>query len=276
MGGGGGKKDAGGDAADVQTEFLQKGIDELRRQFDSTSEDLDPFIQAGTGALGDVQQGATIPGFADRLSQIFDTDIFSTLVDERTRSTQGQLAAGGLTRSGTGVSAIADIPSSLGLQIEQLLSGRSTDLANSGASSAARLGGIGANTSSQISQLFGQQGSAQSSGILSDAQARAAGTSQILNLGGSVLSSLPFSDPRLKENAEVIGKIGPLELYEWDWIPAAKGTVIEKCPKIGFMADSVSQHYPEYAGQYCGWQYIHYGALLEKLEVEYGDPKCRH
>ncbi len=121
----GGKKNAGSRAASAANEANQLGIDELRRQFDLSREDLQgvqeqfqPFVEAGTGALGDLQQGATAGGLEERLAQIFSGESFGALRDERTRAIQGQLGAGGLTRSGTAIESAANIPTELGFAIE--------------------------------------------------------------------------------------------------------------------------------------------------------------
>jgi len=269
----GSNKNAASDAAAASNRGIDRQIAELRRQFDITSEDLAPFISAGESAIPAVTEGATLPGLADRLSQIFNTDIFSTLVDERTRSAEGQLAAGGLTRSGAGVSAIADIPTNIGLAIEQMLSGRASNLFNTGVDTASRLGGFGAQAAGQVGQAFAQQGENVASGIIGDAQAGAATFGNILNAGTAILSALPFSDPRLKTNAVKIEQMGPLGVYQWDWIPEAEGTVVEKCPTIGFMADEVAKHYPEFAGEFGGFQYIDYGGLLDHLKTDLKIPE---
>lgn len=261
-------RDAASDAAAAQNRGIDRQIAELRRQFDVTSEDLAPFISAGETAIPAVTEGATISGLADRLRQIFDTDIFDTLVGERTEAVEGQLAAGGLTRSGTAVNAVADIPTNIGLAIEQLLSGRASNLFGAGVDTASRLGGFGAQASSQIGQALQQQGVNTGSGIIGDAQAGAQTFGNILNVGSTILSALPFSDPRLKTDVMKIEQMGPLGVYQWDWIPEARGTVVEKCPTIGFMADEVAEHYPDFAGEYGGFQYIDYGGLLDHLETD--------
>ena len=43
-------------AAATQAQAADAGIEEQRRQFDVSREILDPYVQAGTGALGDVSR----------------------------------------------------------------------------------------------------------------------------------------------------------------------------------------------------------------------------
>ena len=256
--------DAGQSAANQAAAQNQLGIDELRRQFNITQGNLDPFIQAGVGQLGALEQGATVGGLDEMLRQIFASENFQALTGERERAVGGQLAAGGLTRSGFGLEQIANVPTQLGFGIEQLLSGRSQNLAASGQSAAAGLGAIGAQTSGGIANLFQQTGQDISAGALTDAQAQASANQNIIQTAASIF----FSDPALKENVEEISHIGDLTLYEWDWVPETKGTMIEKCGTIGFMATDVKELYPEHVAEFAGFMCIDYPSLLDELECK--------
>ncbi len=256
--------DTGQSAANQAAAQNQLGIDELRRQFDISQGNLDPFIQAGVGQLGALEQGTTAGGLDERLAQIFGTDAFQALRGERTRSVEGQLGAGGLTRSGFGLEQIANIPTELGFALEQLLTGRSQQLAGAGQSAAAGLGAIGAQTSGGIANLFQQTGQDISAGALTDAQARASANQNIIQTAASIF----FSDPALKENVEEISHIGDLTLYEWDWLEETKGTMIEKCGTIGFMATDVKELYPEHVAEFAGFMCIDYPSLLDELECK--------
>jgi len=259
-GGGGGREGAG-----VEQGFNQQAIEELRRL-------LQPFVSAGTAALPGALEEATPGGLDKRLSQIFNTDIFGKLVGERESAVRGQLAAGGLTRSGTAIQEAANIPTDIGLALENLLSGRSTDLARIGLSAAGGLGG-------GIAGLLSQSGQAGSAGLLVDAQGRAAGQQNLLNLAGAFggaavgaggvgpLISGFFSDVRLKENIEQISVIGDLPLYQWDWCDFTKDTIINVCPTLGFLSEEVKENYPEFVFEFGGFEGIDYAGLLDKLEL---------
>lgn len=262
--------DVGSDAASAANASNALAIAELRRQFGITQENIAPFIEAGTGALPGVIEGTTAEGLDARLARIFDTDIFGSLVEERGRAVQGGLAAGGLTRSGEGLRQIANVPTDIGLALEALLTGRSTNLATSGQNAALGLGGIGANTSQNIATLLTQQGQNTASGIIGDAQAGAAQQQQLLGAAATA-ASIFFSDPALKENVEKISEIGDLDLVQWDWIDDAKGTMIEKCGTVGFMADDVRDIHPDCVSEFGGFLVIDYPNLLDRLEM-----KCRH
>lgn len=261
----GSKKNAGSRAADAANQGAQLGIDEIRRQFDSTQENISPFIEAGVGALPGLQEGATVGGLDATIAEILNTDVFGSLVEERQRGVQGQLAAGGLTRSGTAIQEAANIPTELALQLENMIFGRQGQLAGSGQNAAAGLGALGAQSSGGISNLLNQQGQNTSSGILANAQAQASGTGQAVNIASKIF----FSDERLKENIEVVSKIGDLDVIQWDWKSFTKGTMVEKCGTLGFLAQDVLKKYPQHVKEWGGWKIIDYPALLDDLEGAY-------
>jgi len=292
---------AGDDAAEAQVAANMAAINEQRRQFDQTTQNLSPFLEAGQRAVPGLEQASTVQGLGERLSQIFSGDFFNRLLEESTRSAQGQLSAGGLTRSGTAVSEMARLPLDLGLAIEQLLTGRLGGLAASGQNAGAQLGSFGQNSANSISSLLQDTGRARSSGILLDAGTEKGIFEQLLPIGGQFLQSLLpvggaaaggaalsagtaagagsamlpgaavaslFSDGRLKRNAVKISEVNGLNYYEWEWIPEVKGTMVEKCPNKGFMADEVEKRYPHHVAELYGFKIINYPALLSELEYE--------
>ena len=236
-------KNAGANAAAAQTAAIQQGIDAL-----------DPFLQAGAEQLPGLAAGATPEGLDATIQQLLNTDVFGSLVGERQTAAQGQLAAGGLTRSGQALETAANIPTELALALESMLTGRSSNLAGQA---------LGAGNS--IATQFGQQGQALSSGILTDAQTQAGAVGNALSLGSSIF----FSDPRLKINVEQVAEIGDLAVYEWDWIPEAEGTVIMDSLQVGFMADEVEEKYPDHVATVNGWKMINYPALCADLRAKY-------
>lgn len=179
--GGRGSTRAGGQAAQAETAANQQAIDALIKQLDISRLDVDPFIRAGQEALPGVIEGTTAGGLDARLGRIADTDIFGTLLEERERASQSQLAARGQRFSGEGARAAAEIPTDLLLQLEQLLTQRGTGLAGSGQNAALGLASQQATTAGGIGNLFSRSGQSTGAGILTDAQARAAQSQQTLN-----------------------------------------------------------------------------------------------
>jgi gas vesicle protein len=310
-----GGDDSGSDAAAAQERANKKAIAEQRRQFDITQHNLQPFIAAERRGIPaqefardtqlDANRVARAKRFelnADltperldrRLGQIFGSESFQNLRDERTRALEGQLASSGLRRSGTALQEAANIPTGLGFEIEQLLTGRKEALANvnpsaANATATTNLAQFGGQVSGNISNLLQSTGAAQSSGILADQQSRAAGaqsTASNIISGATLGSAIPgvgtvaggiaggvaglfFSDPALKENVEEIGQAGDLKLYQWDWIGGTKDTIISKCGNIGYMADEVKEKYPQHVYDFSGFMMIDYPALQDELEEKF-------
>lgn len=248
-------KDAGSQAASAANKATQQGIDMIT-----------PFVEAGSSQLEGLASGATVSGLDERLGEIFNSDTFQSLIGDRERGVQSQLAAGGLTRSGAGLESIANVGSELGLQLENLLTGRSQSLA-----------GQGLNAGNSVASMFTKQGENTSSGILSDAQASAAFGSELIGVGSSIF----FSDERLKENIVELGQIGDLGLCEWDWKEFTEGTIINDCPTVGFIAQEVQEKYPEFVAEESGWLFVDYGSLMRRLQSNLDakiveDEKCLH
>jgi hypothetical protein len=263
--GGGSAQQAPVQASAAQTKANKAAIAEMRRQFDLSREDILPFLEAGQAQLPVLEERATVGGLDEILAQIFGSEQFGALEAERGRAVEGQLAAGGLTRSGTALTEAARVPTDLGFQIEQMLTGRSGALAGQGQGAGGQIAQLGAGTSSGIANLLSASGAAQASGILGQQQAKASGGQNILNTAATV-ASIFFSDPSLKKNVEEISDYGDLKLYQWDWIDAAKDTMINKCATIGFMADEVKEKFPQFVYEFCGFMVIDYEPLLEELE----------
>lgn len=185
---------SGEDAARKFKEEAEKAIKDINSQFQDTKGNLQPSIDLGLGQLPALQQGTTAQGLDERLATIFGSDNFQNLRDERTRALQGQLGAGGLTRSGTALQEIADVPTQLGFALEELLTGRSRGLASSGQNAAVNLGQFGANAQNSIAGLRTGIGLNNSSGFLADRQSEAAGRQNLLDLGGSIFGGVSGGD----------------------------------------------------------------------------------
>jgi len=264
--GGGGSGDAGARAAEAQAAANRAATAELRRQFGVTQGLLEPFRAAGERGISTLEEASTVEGLDARLQKIFGTETFGGLVEERGRAVEGQLAASGQTRSGTGLAEAARVPTDLGLAIEGLLTGRTQDIVTGGQNAALGVAGFGSQNSQSIANILQRTGSAQGQGIITDQQAAAQRGQNTLNTVAA-LGSIFFSDPSLKENAEEIGEIGDLKIYEWDWIDRVKGTIIEKMSNMGFMANEVKAKYPQFVQEVCGFLAIDIPSLLDHLEA---------
>jgi len=261
--------------ADAEIAGLREAIAQLQQMMGGNN----PFNEAGLEGLQGVQQGSTAMGFNDRLNAIMGGDQFGALVDERQRGLQGQLAAGGLTRSGTAMEAAAALPTDLAFQLENQLYGRQAGLADMGFQAQGQEIGL----NQLIAALLGGIGQSNATGITSSAEAEAGGLlgekafqlqkSQAKNqnktdlfgaaIGGAFTA---FSDPRLKKNVQLKGKIGPLDLVTWDWIDEAKKTIVGNCRTMGFMSTQIKEHFPDLVSEYGGFDVVNYSGLMERLD----------
>lgn len=282
------------EAAALRAAAFERALPMLQEQLGLTRGQFDPFVKAGIGALPELQRGfqapagTTVGGLEEMIAQIMGGEAFGGLVEERQRGIQGQLAAGGLTRSGRAIEEAAAIPTDLALQLENLLTGRQfgaeqqrisglESLAGGGRAAAGAGAGISSNILANIiNAITGQAGveaggitrgaEATASGILGKAEAEAGGIQNLLNLGGTLGSAaIKFSDPRLKKNIKVIGKVGPLDLVEWEWHEEFDDTIVNQFPTMGYLSTQVKEHYPEHVYEFGGYDVIDYPSVNERL-----------
>ena len=161
---------AGGDAAQLQALFNAQAINELKRQFDVTQENLAPFQQVGTTAAPQFSEATTIQGLDRRIGEILDTDSFGSLLDARRREVENRDAATGQLRSGLGTQNAANLPTQLAFGIEGDLTSRLFDALRTGLGAATTTGQLGAQTSGSIASLLQDSGRAGVGGIITDAQ----------------------------------------------------------------------------------------------------------
>jgi len=195
-------------AAGVQGEAADAGIAETRRQFDITQANLQPFLEAGTGALdqqqallgllGQEQQQAAFNAFQESPGQQF-------LRDRGQRAlTRSAGAIGGL---GGGNVREALVQQGVGFAQQDFgnFFNRLAGISGTGQQTGAQLGQFGAQAAGSISNLLGVQGQARASGILGQQQARSQGVGQLIGLGslfagGGFGSGTGFGGPsRLRE-----------------------------------------------------------------------------
>ena len=194
--------DAASSAAGAQSAAAQAGIDEQRRQFDAVKQLLQPFVAAGTGAIGGLspfaaagapalEQQQALVGLrgpeAERaaIERIQGGETFKSLTSQGEEALLQRASATGGLRGGNVQGALAQFrPQLLSSLIEQqygrlggltALGERSTqNLAQLGQSSAAGVGTAGLQTGTNVANLLGQQGAAQAGAEIAQGKAYAA------------------------------------------------------------------------------------------------------
>lgn len=165
---------AASDAANTQAGMAQAGIAEQRRQFDAIQKLMEPYVQAGTGALG-AQQALVGLGGVDAqqsaISNIQNSPIFQGLVRQGENSILQNASATGGLRGGNTQAALAQFsPAMLQKSIDDRFA-KLGGLTTLGQNSAAGVGNAGLSSANQVSSLLGEQGAAQAGGVLGQAKA---------------------------------------------------------------------------------------------------------
>jgi len=174
---------SGQGAAAGALETSQVNADLLRGFSDASQANLQPFLDVSNRQLPALEASATPEGFFNDANALrpLASELAAPIVADRTRDLTSQLGSTGLTRSGFAGTAAADIQEdadlSMLLQLQTMLQGRRQRVAGQGSATGGNLARLGASSAEQL-------GSVQSQGILSAAQATAAGQQNLLSLAG--------------------------------------------------------------------------------------------
>lgn len=191
------QQQAAGQASAAQERASQAAIDEQKRQFDEIQKLLKPYVQAGTGAIG--QQQALLGLGGNQAQQqaiqgIANSPEMQAYVRQGENALLQNAAATGGLRGGNIQGALAQFRPQL---LNQLVNQRFQNLGgltSIGQASAAGVGNAGMQSASNIGNLLQQQGAAQAGNALAQGQASAqkwsnigAGVSQLAGLAGGFL-----------------------------------------------------------------------------------------
>ena len=180
------------DAARIQGQGVDAGIDEQRRQFDITQGNLQPFQEAGVGALG--QQQALL-GLSGQSAQneafaAFNESPGQKFMRDRAQKNllRNSSAIGGLG-GGNVRSALVEQGAGFAQQDFNNQFGRLGQIAGQGQNATNSLGQFGAQTAGNIANLGIAGSQARASGILGGQQAEAQFRGQLLELGGQAIGA---------------------------------------------------------------------------------------
>lgn len=169
--------EAAKDAASIQGQAAQAGIDEQRRQFDAVQKLLAPYVSAGTPALEAQQAFLGLKGpEAERaaIERISGGETFQALQQQGEEALLQRASATGGLRGGNIQGALAQFrPALLSSLIDQQY-GRLGGMTALGQQSAAGVGTAGLQTGANVSKLLGEQGAAQAGGEIAQGKAFAA------------------------------------------------------------------------------------------------------
>lgn len=170
-----------GAASQAQQQSAQAGIDEQRRQFDAVQKLLQPYTEAGTGALTQQQAllGMGAPGAQQQaITALQGSPQFAALQQQGENAILQNASATGGLRGGNVQGALAQFrPALLSSLISQQYE-RLGGLSSMGQNAAAGVGNAGMATGRNVATLLGQQGQAQAGGILGQQSALTGGVNQ--------------------------------------------------------------------------------------------------
>lgn len=160
---------AAGKAADAQVQAAQLGVDETRRQFDALQALMQPFVNAGTGALSGQQDLLGLNG-ADKqqaaIDAINNSQAMQTYMQQGENAILQNASATGGLRGGNTQSALSQFRPQL---LNQLINQQYSNLGGLtalGQNAAAGVGNAGMQTAGNISNLLQQSGAAQAGNYL--------------------------------------------------------------------------------------------------------------
>ena len=167
-----------GSASAAQQQAAQGGIDEQRRQFEAIQKLLQPYSEAGTGALAQQQAllGLGTPSAQQQaITALQGSPQFQALQQQGENAILQNASATGGLRGGNVQAALAQFrPALLSGLIEQQYN-RLGGLTAIGQNAAAGVGNAGMSTGSNIANLLGKQGQAEAGGILGQQSALTGG-----------------------------------------------------------------------------------------------------
>jgi hypothetical protein len=185
-------QDAANKAAKVQAKGAEAGIAEQRRQFDITQGNLQPFQEAGVGALG--QQQALL-GLGGQEAQqqafaAFNESPGQKFIRDRAQRNlvRNSSAIGGLGGSNVRT-ALVEQGAGFAQQDFNNQFSRLGQIAGQGQAATTNLGQFGAQSAGNIANLQQAGSQARASGILGGQQAESQFRSDLIGLGGMALGA---------------------------------------------------------------------------------------
>lgn len=186
---------AAGKASNIQVEAAREGIAENRRQFDALQALQQPFVGAGTSAIG--QQLALLglsggSAYQQAVDAIRNSAGFQAQLQQGENSILQNASATGGLRGGNTQAALAQYsPQMLGQAIQQRFANLG-GLSSLGQNAAAGVGNAGMATGNSIASLLQQQGAAQAGGVLARGNADAQNKRDLLQLMTSAFTGGGF------------------------------------------------------------------------------------
>ncbi len=190
--GGGKQKKASRRAEAAQLEYLNRALDEQRRQFDQTRQDFEPYSNIGRAGLDDLGDligvnGNDVQGSA--IEALRASPFYQSLYRTGEEALLANASATGGLRGGNTQRGLADFGAdTLATTIDRQLANLG-GLAGLGIGATESVANFGANKANNVSNILGQQGQVRAGGLLT----RGGITAGQYNAGGGFLDSIASS-----------------------------------------------------------------------------------
>ena len=240
-------------AADAQTASADQAIRLAEESRDIAREDLAPFRDAGTRAVGELESLVTDP---DAQAEFIENNpFFEALQRQTTENLLGARAASGKKNSGGTQKALQEALTLLGSDLLNQRVTQLSSLTNTGQASAAGSAKITQDTAQQVGDLRVQQGNASAAGQIAKGRIQAPLFQQGAQAAGQAAITA-LCDFHAKENIHKIGRLkNGLPLYLFNY----KG---HNEKHINVMAQDVEQVMPEAIIYQNGMKYVNMEAVL--------------
>lgn len=190
--GGGKQKKASRRAERDQLEYLNRALDEQRRQFDATQQNFEPYNNLGRaslGPLGDLIGTNGNDAQASAIEALRASPFYQSLYRTGEEALLANASATGGIRGGNTQRSLADFGAdTLATTVDRQLANLS-GIAGMGLGSTESLANFGANKANAVSNILGQQGQVRAGGLLT----RGGITAGQFNNIGSFLDSVASS-----------------------------------------------------------------------------------
>lgn len=201
-------------------------IEESQRAGSEAQQFLTPFGDLG---LEGVDQAGFLTDPNKQFEFLQNNPLFKLSLENANRNTNASAAAGGRLSAGDTLERLSN---NVLLSASPLIDRQTeniNNLLNFGSGIARAQANTALGVGSDVSGLIQNRGNVGAQGILNRNQIRADTTAGQNQLAGQIFAA--FSDSRLKDNAEIIGKENGYDIWSWSWNADA-------CEKFGLRGES--------------------------------------
>lgn len=255
-----GAQEAAERSAQEQEAFAREALQAELAAREQAQGFFSPF--AGLGQLGIDQANFLIDPQA-QFDFLQNNPLFDLGLQNLNQQTQSSAAARGRLSAGD---TLAQLQNNALLAAQPLIDRQSqgiSGLLNLGTGIAQSQANTAIGQGSNVGNILSNIGAIRAGGIVGGQNARSLGTENLGQIAGLVGSF--FSDSRLKENAEIVGKENGYDVWEWDWNDAAKKFGLVGKSK-GVMLIDVIEKDPDAVSYESGFGKVNY----DMIEVRHG------